>query len=478
MLIQRGYIFIITMLVSLGSYQGYSQVPNIVLTDINGNERNLYQSLDDGKIVVVEIFATWCFNCWELNKSEKLERLYSTYGPTGTNQLEVFYIEADPATDLSSIFGNESFGDWTEGITYPIFNPDQISLEFLEIFAGKGVPTTNVICPETREIVADIFQSDLAETIEIFQTCNTISDVRDMQIVKPVFSEIGICKPTDVVIELLNTGTETITELSLDVTLGVETLFDFISTDVNFEPGSIISVNIGEYSLPSNIDTQQLILNIRTEDDVLSNNTLPLTYKHAEEVLNELHLKITPDVFSSIDSTRWWIENSVGEVVVPVTFIGGAYKIEETITLENNDCFTFIIQDNYGDGLIFGDIELSTSSGVVLFDEEFFRTRGEVSFDHLGFVTTGVNTSLETAYDLVLQSTVVSNELNAQIEMPEAKVLELSVVSLQGQVLFSKKLQGGLLLTENVDVSHLNNGLHFLQLSTPEGVLTKKFIKQ
>jgi len=478
MLIKRGYIFAIYILAFLLSTKGYAQVPNIIMTDIEGNERNLYQSLDEGKVVVVEVFATWCANCWKLYKSEKLERLYNTYGPNGTNQLEVFFIEIDPTTNEDMIHGVGSFGDWTEDLSYPVFNPSQISQEFIEVFADKGVPTSYVICPASREIVADIFQNNLAETIEILQSCNTISEVTDLQVAKPVFSEIGICRPTDVLVEVINTGTEAITELSLSVTNGNEIIFDSISTPVNIASGRGFKVHMGYYSLPENFDTQVLNYNITTEDDVLNNNTIPIVYSEGVEVFNELQLTIRSDAFANLDNTRWWIENSNGEVVVPVTFLEANTETVEYIALENNECFTFIIEDGFGDGILFGEIELKTIDGIVLFDEEFFRNKGEVSFEYVGFIATSVDTNLESDFSFNLLSTLVSNNLNAQIQFPNYQEVELNIVNLQGQVINSKTIIGDKQLIESVDVSNLNDGVYFLQLSTQEGVLTKKFVKQ
>ena len=56
-------------------YCSYAQLPpnsfgeDFTLTDINGNEFNLHSTLDEGKTVILDLFATWCGPCKYLTKS-------------------------------------------------------------------------------------------------------------------------------------------------------------------------------------------------------------------------------------------------------------------------------------------------------------------------------------------------------------------------------------------------------------------------
>ena len=454
-------------------------VPNIILTDIQGNERNLYQSLEQGKVVIVEVFATWCTTCWETNKNNRLQKIYNTYGPAGTQQLEIFYIEGDTDTELNEIYGEGSFGDWTKDITYPLFSPTYLDDKFYEVFAPNGVPTSSVICPQNKNIIADIYQNDLSEIISTIQDCNTISNVTDIQFIRPLDGDLAICKPTDLQVKVLNSGTEPVSSIALKATFDDGSIFNEHICVVDLQSGFSLPIDLGEFEIPDNVDLEIINLSIQTLDDVSYNNFEVLNFKHAHPVSNNLHLSIKADRWVEADNTRWWIENSAGDIVVPVTFLLNEEEVNLEISVENNDCFTFIIADDYGDGFVLGEIELTTEDGVVIYDEINFQYRGQANFEFVGSSTATSVLDNSNSYGLFLETNLVDSEVEAQIKLPNPENVSLHVIDLSGRILISKDvIANDKQLTSSIQVQNLEKGIYFLQLATKQGVLSEKFIKQ
>ena len=74
---------------------------------MNGNGTyNLYDYLDAGYTVIMDVSATWCGPCWSYHTGGALEDLYAAHGPAGypgvnagtTDDVMVIWVEGDGAT--------------------------------------------------------------------------------------------------------------------------------------------------------------------------------------------------------------------------------------------------------------------------------------------------------------------------------------------------------------------------------------------
>ncbi len=122
----------------------YGTAHDFTTTTLDNQTIHLQDWLDSGYYVLLDISATWCSWCWRLHSAHVLETLYQNYGPNGTNEMRVLWVEGDPSTAASLIYGGSgSQGDWTAGVPYPIANDDNIS----NLYGVSGFPMVILICP-------------------------------------------------------------------------------------------------------------------------------------------------------------------------------------------------------------------------------------------------------------------------------------------------------------------------------------------
>lgn len=122
--------------------------PNFTATDLDGNVHVLSDYLDNGISVVMDISATWCGPCWNYHNSGTLENFHNAYGPNGTGEAIVIFVEGDPNTNLACLYGqsgcnNTSLGDWVTGKPYPIIHNEGPSIRGL--YQLNAYPTVFMI---------------------------------------------------------------------------------------------------------------------------------------------------------------------------------------------------------------------------------------------------------------------------------------------------------------------------------------------
>jgi hypothetical protein len=152
-------IFLLSMLCFFGWTAAQAQIPDgsiapdFTATDIDGVSHNLYDLLNAGKTVYLDVSATWCGPCWNYHNSHAFRDLWEAHGPDGTDEAYCFYIEGDAATNTACLYGPSGCvggtqGDWVTGTPYPIIDDAGIASAYQIAY----YPTIFCICPADKKV--------------------------------------------------------------------------------------------------------------------------------------------------------------------------------------------------------------------------------------------------------------------------------------------------------------------------------------
>lgn len=318
--------------------------PDFTGTDIDGNTWNLYDLLDEGKSVIIEVSATWCGPCWSYHTSEELKDFYNAYGPDGTNEAMVLFIEGDADTGMADLEGStgSTQGNWIEGTPFPIIDDASIS----DILNIGYFPTVYTVCP--NRILTQTGPISSADHYAFIQEngCQPASEAND----PAVFYQQGTvlaCGEVDMSVTLQNNGTETLTSATIEVTNAGNTLATVDWTG-SLETYEFEEVDLGTVTPQGG---SEVIIEITSNDDSGFNNSVTADVQGPIESTTHFYIEITTDNWG--EETGWEIEDENGNIVASVAV--GSYAsltgYTEDVFLPSTGCYTFRLIDSFGDGL-------------------------------------------------------------------------------------------------------------------------------
>ena len=400
-----GGLFFFNLVASAQVADG-SIAPNFISTDVEGNEWELYEVLNQGKTVILDISATWCAPCWDYHQSGELETLYEMYGPNGTDELMVFLIEGDETTTTDQLhgIGSGTLGDWVTGTEYPIIDDRDIA----EAFQINFFPTLFMICP-TRKV----YQVGQWTSNQIYNETNICPQAlgdNNASILNYEGFEGQICEDVNFSPSILlqNMGNANLTEATITLKRD-NNLIQEIQWTGNLSTYDVDAVIFDPIFVNGNTELSIDVESVNGEmDDDDSNNNYIANIMVSEFTDHEL-ITLELQLDNIPGETYWEISNSSGDVIYydgnqsakdPTADNEERYLmpnalIEVELLLPSDGCYEFGIYDLFGDGLSGSAFyRLKKEDGSVLLEGGDFNFEEITPFGIVGAEGTSNNATL------------------------------------------------------------------------------------
>jgi Secretion system C-terminal sorting domain len=189
--------------------------PDFTATDLSGNTHVLSDILAQGKTVIMDISATWCSPCWSFHNSGVLEDVWELYGPDGTDEMMVLFVEGDGSTNLADLQGNTqaSQGNWIQGTQYPIIDNAGIADDYQISY----FPTVYGICP--AGVLFEVGTLNNATAYHNWaNSCPEPTYAVDPWAVVAAEIDVAVCggqsTQAEPMVSVLNFGTQALTDIS------------------------------------------------------------------------------------------------------------------------------------------------------------------------------------------------------------------------------------------------------------------------
>jgi len=454
--------------------------PDFTGTDLNGVTHNLYDYLDQGYTVVVDVSATWCGPCWNYHNTGALEDLYTTYGPgTAADKVMVLFIEGDGSTTMADLQGNTGAtqGDWITGTPYPIIDNASIA-NLLEI---TYFPTIYTICPSRKIVESSQISTAAHWAIANAGDCQAAVAGTNLAVAS-YNGSLSACGNLDMPVTIMNMGTNPITSATIAVKQGNTTLAtqNWTSNLSTYDTDDITFANVAV------TDAAAVTVNITTTDAQSSDNVLDPGLIPAAPVSWAVTVEGKMDNYPTEFSWRMLDPNGVeiaqggNSTIVnenancsgttPAAGAGSyaaAATFAQDVQLTEMGCYTIEAFDSYGDGLLSpGYFRVRNSNSQVVINVQYACESSSTMVNDAVGVSEAANT-----VGVELYPNPTNGNVNMVFNTVESKV-NVDVFNVLGERIMSRTLNSNGVQT--IDMGGMNNGLYYFNITVGDNSTTRK----
>lgn len=474
---------ILLSIFALAAMNSYAQLPNgstapdFTVTDLNGNTHNLYSYLESGKHVLLNVSATWCGPCWSYHNTHALADFYYAYGPMGSDEAMVLYVEGDSSTPVSALYGqgNNTLGDWTAGTPYPIIDNASIANSYQVAY----FPTLYRICSNkiTTEI-SRVAVAGLRNTVN--NNCGTLTGVPNH--IKITGGDIYACSYNggSATFSFKNYGNNNITQavIALKKNGNVVATQTYTGNLSQFNKANITFSGLDEIypGTEYTVEVQSINDGGSVYNAAFANAT---AIAHVAGIVTTTTLQVATTLDQYASEAKWRIKDSNGQIVATSntysdTTHGNTTQTQQ-VTIPGDDCYSIELLDNYGDGWAWNT---TLQTGV-----EVFENGNSIVFvDGLGVFSNAAPMIRPAAFrhgtasvqDIQVGTfNVYPNPSNGVFNISTSETVKISIVDITGKTVYQASS-----LEDNtvVDLSSLQSGIYLMKVKGETINKTEKLI--
>ncbi|GGB68986.1 hypothetical protein GCM10007424_06190 [Flavobacterium suaedae] len=464
--------------------------PDFTATDINGNEHHLQDYLDDGKTVILDFFATWCTPCWGYHSGHYFSEIYQAYGPDGSDEIVMLFIECDPGTGMDDLKGltTASRGNWLEGTPYPIINDHTIQY----YYPVDGYPSWIKICPDGSQfhIQGPASNPDpRGHYIGQISGCNgDLTGIENhAEITTPSMRVCDNSGINDVDFKITNYGTNDINSIEVSLKQDGATIHSETFSEETIEAFTGLSASFNDITFNSTHDYTVEITQVNggsVFNGPLEKSTI--VFEETPEAGNNLTIIVYTDYYPG--EISWDIRDSNEEILISDEYEPGnennsggggpdglTAKYYNVIIPEGTqECFHINLYDDFGDGWNTDLGEIEPGIEIIGNGNQVLRIKvddfGDVLNERYAFKTNGVlSTNTIKSNEFVIYPNPSNGIFNVKTEIPVA----ITITDLTGKTVYSgKQLDNG----NSINLSTLQKGVYIAQIESNNSSKTEKLI--
>ena len=281
-----------------------------------------------------------------------------------------------------------------------------------------------------------------------------------------------------------NRGTTTLTSATINYKLDGDAATTF-NWNGNLPQYATTEIDLGSAVTTTGLHTFDASINsINGQADIYtSNNTLSKGFTQDSKysvATSKVKLELQCDPFGS--ENTWTLKNSSGTTL----YSGGPYidsnagalnaVVSSTFALTSGDCYTFTINDAYGDGIANnpkkGSYTLKNDNDIVITSGAEFGFSESKSFL---IATLGIQ-DFENSEGIYVYPNPTKEILNIKVSSRFGLPTRLTITSVLGQTIYTKKVSTEADLS--INTSFLSNGVYFINVLKDNQKKTLRFIKE